>query len=425
MMTTRKPVAILQVFASWRMAVVLLTGFACGLPNALTSSTLVLWLAKSGVNVKAISLFALVGLPYSFKFLWSPLMDRFTPPFMGRRRGWMVISQVALMAGIAAMAFVGPGDAWMLALIALGTAFFSASQDIVVDAYRTELLDATEVGAGSGLYILGYRLGLVVSMSVVPMLAFYFSWRLAYLLMAGAMLIGVVAAVFAPEPKLTIRPPRTMDEAIIRPFVEFLRRSGAVEMLLFILVFKIDWMMVKGMMPKLIADLGFTANDFGRANVLGLVTSIAGSAIGGIIITAIGVRRSLWTFGLLQSFAGISFTLLAWIGKSYAMMYAAVGVENLCSGMATAAFVAFLMSVCSKRFTATQYALLSSLMALGGTLAVAPAGWIIVRTGWAMYFVIATVIAVPGLLLLLRFRHWQDGTAEEDGLTAAGSGAGR
>lgn len=418
----RRGPAVLSVFASGKMAVVLLTGFACGLPNALTSMTLTLWLAKSGIDVKTIGLFALVGIPYSFKFVWSPLMDRYAPPFLGRRRGWMVLSQLAVMAGLAAMAAVGPRGPWLLALLALGTAFASASLDIVVDAYRTELLSRDEVGAGSGLYILGYRLGLVASMSAAPVLAYHVSWPAAYLMMAGAMLIGVAAAVLAPEPKLAVPPPRTLDEAIVKPFVEFLRRVGALEMLAFIFLFKVDWMMVKGMMPKLIADLGFTSADFGQANVLGLVTGIAGSTIGGVVITAIGVRRSLWTFGLLQAAAGISFTALALLGKSYVMMYAAVGVENLCSGMATAAFVAFLMSLCSKRFTATQYALLSSLMALGGMAAVAPAGWVIVRTGWATYFVLSTLIAIPGLVLLLRFRKWQDGSAAE-GAGATGSGA--
>ncbi len=271
---------ILRVFASWRMAVVLLTGFASGLPNALTAGTLQAWLTRGGVRLEAIGLFALVALPYSLKFLWSPLTDRFPPPFLGRRRGWIVISQVALILGICALAWTGVANPWLTGAVALAVAFFSASQDIAVDAYRTELLGPEELGAGAGLYIMGYRIGLIASTVLALMLARWLPWPAVYLLMAGAMLIGLVTTVLAPEPVVTVAPPRSLAAAIVQPFAEFLGRRGAVEMLLFILVFKLDWMMVKAMMTPFILGLGFTEFHLGVANGLGLFTTILGAGKG-------------------------------------------------------------------------------------------------------------------------------------------------
>jgi PAT family beta-lactamase induction signal transducer AmpG len=390
------------------MAVVLLTGFSCGLPNTLTGDTLKAWLTKAGVDLEAIGIFSVVALPYALKFLWSPLMDRFVPPFLGRRRGYMVITQAALILGIGAMAAVGVANAWLIGAVALLVAFFSASQDIAVDAHRTEILRAGELGAGAGLYILGYRVGLLASGSLALMLVPVMGWRAMYLLMAGVMVVGLVTTIFAPEPELPVKPPRSLAAAIVQPFAEFLRRRGAVEMLLFILIYKLDWMMVKTMMaPFILRALAFSEADWGMASGLGLFTTIVGATIGGVVITAIGIRRSLWTFGLLQGLAGISFAILAVVGRSYPVMVMAVAVENLCSGMATAAFIGFIMSLCDKRFTATQFALLTSLMALGGILIGTPAGWIIKQIGWPTYFVLSVFVAVPGLLLLLRFRHWQ------------------
>lgn len=392
------------------MACVLLTGFSSGLPYALTGATLQAWLTKAGVNLSLIGVFAMVTLPYTLKFLWSPLMDRFVPPFLGRRRGWILISQAALVGGIAVMAVTGVSDPWVIGVVALTVAFFSASQDIAVDAYRAEILRPDELGAGAGLYILGYRAGLITSGALAMILADHLSWNVVYLMMAGVMGLGIVTTILAPEPAVGVKAPPTLGQAVVLPFLEFLRRRGALEMLLFILIYKFDWAMVQAMMTPFMIRTGFTMTEIGAVTQgVGMAATIVGAMVGGAVITAIGIRRSLWAFGLLQGLAGILFTALALLGKDYAVMVGAIVVENVCSGMATAAFAGFIMSLCNQRFTATQFALLTSLMAMGRMVAGVAAGWFADRVGWPTYFAVATVIMAPGLLLLLRFRAWQDG----------------
>ena len=411
----RPKASILQAFANRRMAVVLLTGFSCGLPLALTGTTLQAWLTSGRVDLTLIGLLTAVTLPYTLKFLWSPLMDRFVPPFLGRRRGWMLLCQLALVAGINGMALLGLDRGPMaLAGMALVVAFFSASQDIAVDAYRTEILHPTELGAGASVYIMGYRVGIICSGALGLILADRIPWPMVYQVMSLAMAVGVAATLLAPEPKLEIVPPRTMKQAVVSPFVEFLRRRGAWEILLFILVYKIDAAMVAKMMTAFMLDIGFTKTDVGAVtNGLGIFASIGGAIFGGAVMTRLGIYRALWIFGLLQGLAGLSFTLLAVLGHNYPMMVGAIVAENICAGMATAGFVGFLMSLCDKRFTATQYALLSSLMALGGTLAGMQGGWLAKQIGWPWYFVASTLVAIPGLaLLLLRYKTWQCAPAE-------------
>ena len=397
------------------MAVVLLTGFASGLPAALTADTLQAWMTQRGVDLGRIGLFAAVALPYSLKFLWSPLMDRFVPPFLGRRRGWMLLTQTALAGGIAAMALLGGGGLWVLAATALAVAFFSASQDIVVDAYRTDLLAPHELGAGAGLAIAGYRVGFVCSGALAMNLADHMPWAWVYLLMAGAMLASVAVTLAAPEPAVNVRPPATLREAVVQPLAEFLRRRGAGEMLLFILIYKLDWGMVQSMMTPFLVQTGFSLSVIGNVKQgLGMAAAIAGASVGGAVIVRLGVRRALWIFGLAQGLAGLSFTALALVGLNYAMMTAAVITENVCTGMATAAFAGFLMSLCDKRFTATQYALLTGVMTLGTKqLAGVPSGWLAVQIGWAGYFLVATLIAAPSLLLLRRYRTWEGAVQDE------------
>ena len=411
-------ISMLQVFLSWRMAVVLLTGFSSGLPFALTGVTLQVWMKSAGIDLTVIGLFAIVTLPYTLKFVWSPLMDRFVPPFLGRRRGWMLVSQGALVLGIAAMAFsnISAGPLFIAAM-ALLVAFFSASQDIAIDAYRTEILGPQELGAGASLYIMGYRFGLICSGALALILADHMTWQSVYLLMAAAMSVGIVTTLLAPEPAVGVRPPQSLAQAVVLPFVEFLRRRGGMEILLFILIYKLDAAMVQAMMTPFMVETGFSNTDIGAVTQgFGIVATIVGTLIGGAVMTRLGIHRSLWTFGLLQGLAGLSFTTLALLGHNYPMMVAAIGVENVCSGMATSAFAGFIMSQCDKRFTATQFALLTSLMALGRVLAGMPAGWLAKMVGWPAYFMVSMLIAVPGLLLLLRYRSWQRMPAERTGL---------
>lgn len=405
--------AWVQVFVSWRMAAVLLMGFSSGLPLALSGATLQLWAEEAGVSLQTIGLFAAVALPYTLKFLWSPLMDRYVPPLLGRRRGWMLICQVGLTGGVVAMACVGMTNLWLLGSLAVAVAFFSASQDIVIDAYRAEALAPRELGAGAALYIMGYRVGMIGSGALAFVLADHMSWPAVYVVMAAGMGVGVVATLLAPEPAESVRPPASLRDAIVEPFAEFLRRRGAVEMLVFILIYKLDAAMVSWAMNLFMRDIGFTKTAIGINQGIGIGAMIAGATLGGGGIAALGIRRSLWIFGLLQGLAGASFTALALVGQNYAMMVGAILAENLCAGMATSAFIAFLMSLCDKRFTATQVALLTSLMALGRVSAGVPSGWLAERIGWAWFFFVATIVAAPSLMLLLRYRTWE-GAVQDD-----------
>lgn len=405
----RSPAAILQVFTSWRMACVLLTGFSSGLPYMLTGATLQAWLASQKVDLGVIGFFAGVSLPYALKFLWSPLMDRFVPyASLGRRRGWMLVSQGMLVCSIAVMGLVGVTNPFAIAMIAMLVAFFSASQDIAIDAFRTEILRPSELGAGAGLYILGYRLGILGSGAMALILADYMSWQVVYLLMAGGMSIGIVTTLLAPEPGGGIKRPQTMRDAIVLPFTEFLKRRGAIEMLLFILIYKFDAAMVASMMTPFMLAIKFSKSEIGAVmQGLGMIATVGGAMIGGVVITAVGVKKSLWTFGLLQGLAGISFTMLALVGKDYGLMVCAIVAENLCAGMATSAFMGFMMAICNRKFAATQLSLLTSLMALGRMLAGMGSGELAKAIDWPSFFMASVVIAVPGLLLLLRYDKWQ------------------
>jgi PAT family beta-lactamase induction signal transducer AmpG len=391
------------------MLVVLLLGFSSGLPLALTATTLQAWMKSENADLAVIGLFSLVALPYGLKVLWAPAMDRFVPPFLGRRRGWMLLSQIALVVTVAAMAFSNPVTSPVVtAALAFLTAFFSASQDIVVDAYRTDLAENEEIGPAAALYITGYRFGMLTSGAVALILSDHLSWRVVYLLMAAAMLIGIIATLFAPEPVVAAKPPRTITEAVVLPFAEYFRRQGALEMLGFIVLYKLDVVIAMAMTTPFLLDLGFTKTDIGAVTKgFGLVATIIGTLAGGALMVKLGLKRSLWTFGLSQGISGLSFMLLAHVGHDYPTMVAAITIESFCSGMGTAAFTAFLMSICDKRFTATQYALLTSVMGLSRVIGSAPTGYLAKALGWEQYFLLSVLAMIPGLVLLTRYSKWR------------------
>ena len=408
--------SLLRVFASWRMAIVLFHGFSAGIPLALTLGTLQAWMATEKVDLTVIGIFSLVGLPYTLKFVWSPIMDRFVPPFLGRRRGWILLAQLALVATISAMAFCNPVKApGVLAIIAVLVAFSSASQDIVIDAYRTEILDQKEYGAGAGVYIMGYRIGMLISGALALIIADHLPWRAVYLIMASTMFIGVVATLLAPEPNVEAKPPASLTEAVVHPFVEYFKRRGAFEMLIFIIIYNLDVVVATALTTPFMLELGFTKTDIGAVTKgFGLVATIVGTLAGGAAMTKFGIKKSLWMFGIFQGVSGFSFYMLAKLGHNYPMMVTAIAVENVCSGLGTAAFAAFIMSLCDKRFTATQYALLTSLMALSRVFVGAPTGYLAKNVGWEMYFIISIFIAVPGLLLLTRYNTWYKVDAKKE-----------
>jgi PAT family beta-lactamase induction signal transducer AmpG len=405
-----------DVYANRRVALLLLLGFASGLPLALTTGTLQAWATVEGLDIRTISFLTLAGSAYTLKFLWAPLMDRFVPPFLGRRRGWIVLMQLCLMGGIAAMGSLSPTDAIVaLASLAVLVAFFSASQDIAFDAYRTDLLRADERGAGAAVSVLGYRLAMLVSGGLALVLADSFiGWRATYWLMAGLMSVGVVAAFFAVEPDTAVAPPRTLAEAVTGPMKDFFSREGAVLALTLIVLYKLGDAFAGSLSTAfLIRGVGFSATEVGAINkILGLIATIVGALAGGAMMTRLSLFGALMLFGTLQAVTNLGFWVLAVTPKAYASMALVVGLENLCGGMGTAAFVAFLMALCKVRYSATQFALLSALAAVGRTYLAGPLSGVMVDTlGWAAFFLATFAIALPGLALLWTQRRLIDDIA--------------
>ncbi|MBD1907935.1 AmpG family muropeptide MFS transporter [Funiculus sociatus GB2-A5] len=406
--------SFLKVFQSRKMAALFFLGFSSGLPLFLTSKTLQAWMTVENVNLGAIGLFSLVGLPYSLKFIWSPLLDRFIPPFLGRRRGWLVLTQGALLVAIAAMALQKPSQALeLLAINALLIAFFSATQDIAADAYRTDVLEKPEMGAGAAIFVLGYRVALLITGGLALILADKIPWPAVYLLMALLMAVGLVSAILAPEPIEREARPDSLSEAVSLPFIEFFQRNGQLHgllILLFIILYKLGDALVNNMSTPFLLEktgLNFSPAEVGAIQGgLGLLASIVGILAGGAILSKIGINRSLWVFGGLQAVSNLAYLILAQVGKNYQLLVLTINIENFCAGLGNAAFVAFLMSLCNQRFSATQYALLSSLMAVSRDILVAPAGRLAEVTGWPLFFLISIAAALPGLVLLPVFAPW-------------------
>lgn len=407
------------VFRDRNLAVILLLGFSSGLPLALTGGTLQAWMTVEGIDLSTIGVFTLVGLPYTWKFLWAPNMDRFVPPFLGRRRGWLLITQAALIAGIAAMAFCSPRtELTVLAALAVLVAIASASHDIVVDAYRADIAPRAERGLAAAFGVIGYRIAMLVSGALALAIVAGSSWipgigwRNTYLLMAALMGIGVAATLWGSEPVAAAPPPRTLAQAVWEPLHEFFTRRGALWLLLLIVLYKLGDAFAGSLTTAfLLRGLGFSLAEVGFVNkAAGLAATIIGLVIGGTLMVRLGLYRSLMVFGVLQAVSILAFMALALVGHSFAMMVFAVAAENICGGMGTAAFVALLMALCDHRFTATQYALLSALSAIGRVYVGPAAGYATdprhLGLDWAMFFFLAFASALPGLALL----RWQRST---------------
>jgi len=398
--------AIARAALSWRMLVAALMGFASGLPLLLTGSVLQAWMTEEAVDLGTIGLFALLGLPYTLKFVWAPLMDRFTPSGLGRRRGWLLISQLALIAALILLSLARPAAAplW-LAVAALLVTFFSASQDIVIDAYRREALADDEQGLGASLYVNGYRIGMLLASGGGLILADHMSFSQVYQLMAAFMLLGVATTVFAPEPRPAEGVPTTLREAVVQPFVDYFRRRDALLILAFVLLYKIGDTMASHMTTPFYLDIGFSKTEIGAVvKLFGFWATVLGGLLGGLLIMRTGIYRALWVFGILQAVSTAGFAWLAVIGASLPGLAAVISFENLSAGMGTAAYIAYMASLTNRKFTATQYALLSSLMGVPRVIAAAPTGYLADALGWASFFVFCALIALPGLLLL-RWLH--------------------
>ncbi len=384
------------------MLVVLLMGFSSGLPLLLIGRTLKALLTENHLDLATIGFFSLVGLPYTLKVLWSPLMDRFTPLKLGRRRGWLVITQIGLALAFFCLPLINvQTDMPLMATLAFVIAFLSASQDIVVDAYRRDILTDQELGLGSSLYVSGYRFALFVSNAGALLIADKISWTASYWAMAIIMGAGLFATFMAPEPKTEDPPPKTLKEAVVSPLLEFFKRDGAIMILAFILLYKIGESMASDMLNPFYLMIGFTKTEIAAASATpGFIATVLGSMIGGVIMLTLNIYRSLWVFGILQTLGILFFAALATVGHNIPMLVTAVVIEMFTSGMATIAYMAFMASQTKRRFSATQYALLSSLMGVPRIFFGATTGVLANWLGWKMFFVACTIFTLPGLLML-------------------------
>lgn len=401
-MTTVRASAL---YTSRRVAPLLALGFASGLPLALTGGTLQAWATVEQVSLQDIGFLTLVGTAYTLKFLWAPLVDRYAPPLLGRRRGWMLVMQVLLALGMMAMGLLSPGQSLLpLALIAVAVAFCSATQDIAFDAYRSDVLQKDERGAGAALSVLGYRLAMLVSGGLALILADqWLGWGQMYMLMGGLMLVTSVATLWAPEPEVPAQAPRSLSLAVIEPFKEFFSRPEAVTVLVLIVLYKLGDAFAGALSTTfLIRAAGFTATEVGTVNkLLGLAATIVGALAGGTLMARLGLYRSLLLFGILQAVSNLGFWVISVAPHNIVLMAMAVGLENLCGGMGTAAFVALLMGLCNRQFSATQFALLSALSAVGRTYLAGPLTPPLVQyAGWPTFFILTVLISLPGLMLL-------------------------
>jgi PAT family beta-lactamase induction signal transducer AmpG len=402
---------MLQTLLSRRMVVALIMGFAAGLPLLLTIGVLQAWMQDAGVDLTVIGLMNLVQIPYTWKFLWAPLLDRYALPFLGRRKGWLAISQIALIAAIVALGLSDPQAHFgFMALAACLVAFFSATQDIVIDAYRREDLPDNELGLGSSLYIYGYRLGMLLAGGGGLIMADHMPFAQVYGIMALCLLPCLIVTWLTPEPPVEAGTPQTLKEAVVAPLIEYFQRPEALWMLAFILCYKVGDTMASAITTPFYLDIGFTKSQVGAVvKLFGFWATIAGAGIGGLMMLRLGIARCLWIFGVLQALSTAGFAVLAHMGDHLPALAGVIAFENLSSGMGTSAFVAFMASITNKKFTATQYALLTSLMGMPRVFASAPTGFMAKHLGWEGFFIFCTLIAIPGMLMLLKFAPWQTG----------------
>lgn len=396
-----------------RTLICLFTGFSSGMPLYVLFQLLPAYLRAEGVGLKEIGLFALVTFPYTWKFMWAPLMDRYVPPFLGRRRGWMLVTQLALLASIACL---GLFDATMsimtIAYLATAVALFSASQDIVLDAYRRELLPDRELGWGSSVHVQAYRISGLVPGALGLILADILPWNTVFMIIAGFMLIGVIMTLVVKEAVTEPRAPKTLKQAVVEPFHEFVQRlgwSGALQILCFMFLYKLGDNMATALSTPFYIDLGFTLTEIGViAKASALWASIVGGILGGLWMIKLGINRALWIFGVVQVITILGFAVLAEAGPDKWVLAVVISLEYLGVGLGTAAFTAFIARSTSIAFAATQFALFTALAALPRTFVNALTGYIVDAVGWNMFFYICAVLAIPGMLLLFRVAPWNE-----------------
>ncbi|MDF0605236.1 AmpG family muropeptide MFS transporter [Neisseriaceae bacterium TC5R-5] len=404
---------------SRNMLICVFTGFASGLPLYTLLNLLPAWLRSEGINLKTIGLFALIGLPYTWKFLWSPLLDRFALPRLGRRRGWMLLSQLALIVGIAAFGLLQPKIGMSnILMLASAVAFFSASQDIVLDAYRREILSEQELGLGNSVHVNAYRLAGLIPGSLALILADHLPWSSVFLITALFMLPGLLMTLVVSEPKLITQAPKTLRQAVVEPFHEFIHRRGwqhAAWILGFIFLYKLGDSMATALATPFYLDLGYSKSQIGLvAKNAGLWPAVIGGLLGGIWMMKLGINRALWLFGVVQVLSILGFVWLASFGHfdtvssvELAKLGLVIGFEALGVGLGTAAFVAFIARCTHPAYTATQFALFTSLAVVPRTLVNASTGFMVEAVGWGPFFMLCTILALPGMLFLFKVAPWK------------------
>jgi len=393
-----------------RMLICIFTGLASGLPLYILIQLIPAWLRTEGVGLKEIGFFTLVQLPYTWKFIWAPLLDRYSLPF-GRRRGWMLLSQVLLLTFIAMLGFWNPVDHLsIIAALCLAVAFFSATQDVVLDAYRRELLPDEELGLGNSIHVQAYRISGLLPAGLSLILSDFLPWSWVFIITGAYMLLGIGMTLCIKEAILEPRAPRTLRQAVVDPFKDFIVRnqwSGALLILGFMFLYKLGDSMATALSTPFYIDLGFSLSEIGIvAKNAALWPSIIGGLMGGILMLKIGINRALWVFGVVQLVTILGFALLASMGNNLSMLVVVIAMEYLGVGLGTAAFTAYIARATNPAFAATQFALLSALTAVPRTVSSAVSGIVVEQVGWTQFFLICTALAVPGMLLLIKVAPW-------------------
>jgi MFS transporter, PAT family, beta-lactamase induction signal transducer AmpG len=394
------------------MLVCIFTGFSSGMPLYVLFQLVPAWLSEGGVSLVEIGLFALVGLPYTWKFLWAPLMDRFVPPFLGRRKGWMLVTQIALLLSIGLLGILVPAQStWLIAWLAVAVAFFSASQDIVLDAFRREILADAELGMGNAIHVQAYRISSLIPGSLSLILADVLPWSSVFWITAGFMSGGVVMSLVVAEPDSELPVASGLRQVMIAPFYDYLGRKGWLGLILvlcFMFLYKLGDNMATALSMPFYLDLGFNKTEIGLvAKHAALWPSIVGGLAGGMIMVRIGINRALWMFGVVQMVSILGYAMLAGAGPKLWLLALVISIEYLGVGLGTAAFTAFIARETSKTYAASQFALFTALAAVPRTFANASTGIIVELIGWVDFFLLCTALALPGLLLLAWVAPWR------------------
>jgi PAT family beta-lactamase induction signal transducer AmpG len=384
------------------MLAIMILGAASGFPNQMTESALQAWLKDSGTTNTTIGVMSYVALPYLLKFLWAPFVDRYPLPILGRRRGWMLAMQIALAIAIALLALQNPAATLVpITVCAVAIVFFSATQDIAFDAYRTDVSSPAERGPAAAATNLGYRTAAWLASAFALIVADHFGWRSAFLLLAGIMTLFCLATWFAPEPQYREPPPRSLRESVVLPLQELLSGRGALTLIAVVMLFKLGDAFAMKLFTPFMMDIGFSKTEIALVvKAVFTASAIVGAILGGVLMVRLGLWRSMLIFGALQAVSNLLYYVLAVDGKSYPLMITAVAIEHVAGAMGNIALVALIMALCDLRFSAFQYAILSAIALLPRYSLGFPAGWVADHAGWDNYYVVSFLIALPGLAMV-------------------------